>query len=250
MEKTQATDTLVELNAMANTPAAVTFPVGSGVSSMNVPDRAFWKSLARDLHDGVTQEVWYLQAELSYISEKLPEENVELKEDLEKLLNVAKSAYQELRSTLSLLQAKSAQYTDLSTELSDVASKFSEAVGMRVEFSSKVTAQQAVVLGEVGREVKRLVQKALWNSRQHSMSESARVTLRMSKNGLAVTVADDGCGFSPENVDQNHYGLRNMRERAEAIKGKLYMASEEGKGTVVTLHFPVTSQMRQAKENN
>ncbi len=250
MDKTQAIETLVELHTVAKSPAAVTLPVSNGVSAMNPPDRAFWKSLARDLHDGVTQEVWYLQAELSYITERLPEEHVELRADLDKLLNVAKSAYQELRSTLSLLQAKSAQYTDLSIELSEVAVKFSEAVGMRVEFSSKVSEQQAVVLGEVAREVKRLVQEALWNSRQHSMSESARVTLRMSKNGLAVTIADDGCGFRPEDVDQNHYGLRNMRERAEAIKGKLYMASEEGKGTVVTLHFPVTSQVRQSEENN
>ena len=217
---------------------------------MNVQDRAFWGSLARELHDGVTQEVWYLQAELSYISDRLSGEQAELRADLDKLTKVAQNAYKDLRSTLDLLHARSAAYSDISSDLKEVAQKFSDAIGMEVTFESTLNESETVVVGEVARHARRLVQEALWNSRQHSKSEHAKISLRKSQNGLAVTVSDDGCGFSPADVDQNHYGLRNMRERAEAIHGKLYVTSGEGKGTLVTLHIPIGDLAAQAKENN
>ena len=53
-----------------------------------------------------------------------------------------------------------------------------------------------------------------------------------------MTISDDGCGFHAIEAGENHYGLRNMRERAEDIGGRLYVGSGVGKVTRVTLHLP------------
>ncbi len=199
-----------------------------------------WAWHARELHDGVTQDIWYLQAELSGLADRVPAELPKLRGDVDRLKKVAQDAYRELRATLNSLHSLTAPDMDLTTELVELTLRFSEALGMEVEFqcSEEMQKRKATVPAKVGREIRRLVQEALWNSWRHSKCDRATVIVEQSGTGLMVTVADGGCGFSPEKVDESHYGLSSMRERAEAIKGRLYVTSGTGKGTQVTLHVP------------
>ena len=201
-------------------------------------DAGAWAECARELHDGVTQEVWYLQAELSALAQRLPEGEEGVRTEIDRLCKIAQEAYQELRETINDLNARGTGFVDLAAELQGLVSKFSETLGMEVDFKLDAGQRSIVAEARVTREVRRLVQEALWNSWRHSMSRRATVSLRRSRIGLIVTVSDDGCGFHAVEAGENHYGLRNMRERAEDIGGKLYVASGAGKGTRVTLHLP------------
>lgn len=230
-------DSFLEAQAVdANTPVhEVSTDAHAGQSA---DDKTFWSQLARELHDGVTQNIWYLQTELSGISDRLVGDQSDLREELDRLKTVAQEAYQELRDTLDLLHSRTIQQINLDTELAEVSAKFSEATRMDVSYRCTTGDQNVEVSGDVGKQVRRLVQEALWNSYQHSMSDAATVVLKKSQNHFIVMVTDNGCGFSPDEVDVNHYGLRNMRERAEAINGKLYLTARAGEGTTVTLHIP------------
>ena len=197
-----------------------------------------WAECARELHDGVTQEVWYLQAELSAFAQRLPEGQEGVRTEIDRLCKIAQDAYRGLRETINDLNAHSTGTVDLAAELRGLVSKFSETLGMEIDFSLDAGQQSVVAATKVAREVRRLVQEALWNSWRHSMSRRASVSLRRSRIGLIVTISDDGCGFPAIEASESHYGLRNMRERAEDIGGKLYVASGVGKGTRVTLHLP------------
>ena len=198
----------------------------------------FWAWRARELHDGATQEVWYLQSELASLADRVPENQAELCAEITRLQRIAQDAYQELRATLKWLNSRSIPRVDLTAELVELTLKFSESLGMEVELQPSTEVKKVEVPGKVGREIRRLIQEALWNSWRHSMSTRARVAIQPSNFGLMITVSDDGCGFRLDEVDESHYGLRNMRERAESIQGRLYVSSRSGKGTVVTLHVP------------
>jgi signal transduction histidine kinase len=52
-----------------------------------------------------------------------------------------------------------------------------------------------------------------------------------------LAIEDDGVGFDVGDTSGN--GLRNMRERAEAMGGMLHVASEAGKGSRLRLTFPL-----------
>jgi signal transduction histidine kinase len=60
-------------------------------------------------------------------------------------------------------------------------------------------------------------------------------------NGLAqFTIADDGCGFTPTDIDgQHHLGLSIMRTRAERCGGTLDVKSEPGQGTQIVARLPL-----------
>jgi signal transduction histidine kinase len=198
----------------------------------------FLSHLARELHDGVIQNMWYLQCELNSIATRNNEDADAIKGELKRLVTLAQDAYLDLRSTLDTLHARSVEKISLKSELAELASKFSAATQMRVSFRSPDDTQPCEIDGESGKHVKRLVQEALWNSFQHSLGDAAEVSLSKSSDSLVIMVSDNGRGFDMEKVEKNHYGLRTMRERAQAINGRLYLSSSAGAGTTVTLRIP------------
>jgi signal transduction histidine kinase len=64
------------------------------------------------------------------------------------------------------------------------------------------------------------------------------ITLRQSASRLRLDVRDDGSGFQPAGVDGQ--GLRNMRDRIEAVGGELAVESAPGHGTQVTGSLPLS----------
>jgi signal transduction histidine kinase len=61
-----------------------------------------------------------------------------------------------------------------------------------------------------------------------------------NESGLRLRVEDDGRGFSPDRLPRrgSGFGLVSMRERAEALGGRLTVASRPGEGTRVELVVP------------
>lgn len=196
--------------------------------------------IARELHDGVVQDVWYLHAELASLSTNLDKDQQDVLATLEKLRKIAEGTYQDLRDLLKSLRAPSGHSIDLIAELLDVIERFGSTVDMQVGVYSDFEVGSMQLAHDTARQIIRLVQEALWNSWRHSLSKSATVGVRRTDIGIVITVSDNGCGFHPEQIDENHYGLRNMRERAALVNGKLYVTSKEGEGTTVALHVPIT----------
>lgn len=85
----------------------------------------------------------------------------------------------------------------------------------------------------------RIVQEALLNVRKHA--RASRVDLRLSPadGGILTRVADDGTG-APMSQDgaRDHFGVVEMRERAETAGGWWSLHSRPGTGTTVEFWVP------------
>jgi DNA-binding NarL/FixJ family response regulator len=89
----------------------------------------------------------------------------------------------------------------------------------------------------------RIIQEALTNSRKHARAQEIHMHFAGTPDHVRMTVADDGCGFEPEQlpvpaIDGQHYGLRSMRERAAEIGAHLRIEARPGAGTRVILQLP------------
>jgi signal transduction histidine kinase len=91
-----------------------------------------------------------------------------------------------------------------------------------------------------------VVREALRNARKHAEADAVSVTVRRDTTGLEVQIADDGRGFSGENVP-GHFGLTQMHERASELGGELSIESAPGEGTTVRLATPTTEGFRTAR---
>jgi PAS domain S-box-containing protein len=93
----------------------------------------------------------------------------------------------------------------------------------------------------------RIATEALVNARKHSQASSVAIRIDIDADHLRLQVADDGEGIASA-VPLGHYGLSNMRDRAEAIGGTCDISSSP-LGTVVDVILPVHSQPVSGHEN-
>ena len=79
--------------------------------------------------------------------------------------------------------------------------------------------------------------EALQNVAKYAGASSARVVLGEAEGSLTFAVIDDGAGFDPQMVGRGA-GLTNMRDRLEALGGRLEIRSAPGAGTTVAGTIP------------
>jgi signal transduction histidine kinase len=92
-----------------------------------------------------------------------------------------------------------------------------------------------------------VIQEAVANVLQHAQAHNCWIELRQTPDRLVVAVRDDGSGFDAQQVEAEYesrggLGLLNMLERAAQVGGKLSVASQLGRGTVVSLEIPRGAQ--------
>ena len=90
----------------------------------------------------------------------------------------------------------------------------------------------------------RIVQQALANVAAHAQAQHAVVGVAFARDGLTLSVRDDGRGFVPPDqpadlVTEGHFGLMGMRERAMLYGGHLTIDASPGKGATITAWLPV-----------
>ena len=83
----------------------------------------------------------------------------------------------------------------------------------------------------------RITSEALRNAIHHSACR--RIEIRITTQPtLRIDIIDDGRGFDPTAEFENHLGLKSMRERADACKGRFEIVSTPGHGTRVSIEIP------------
>ena len=110
-------------------------------------------------------------------------------------------------------------------------------IGADVRLSAKGRRQQ--LPPDVQTAMYRIAQEALNNVARHAKASEVWVDLRQGEDGVLLEIGDDGRGFDTGAASAGHFGLQNMRERAEAIGAGFTVVSGAGRGTVVTVEWPM-----------
>jgi PAS domain S-box-containing protein len=193
------------------------------------------RRMARELHDGVLQDLAYTVQAMQYI--KLNAEGTGLEEELQKQVNAIRNAVHELRVAVHNLRLADDLDQPFPMLLESLVERNramvqDQQIGLEVEEGFPSAA-----LGEDGIELLRILQEALTNARRHSGARNVLVSLKREGNDLVGEVSDDGRGFGPEIA--SGVGLRSMRERASALGGRLEAESEPGEGTMARIRVPL-----------
>jgi signal transduction histidine kinase len=88
-------------------------------------------------------------------------------------------------------------------------------------------------------ELLRILQEALHNVEKHAKASQVWVTWDVSPDVARLVVSDNGRGFDIRTgVRDSAYGLAGMRERADAVSGRLDVHSTPGSGTTIQVTIP------------
>lgn len=188
--------------------------------------------LARDLHDTVKQQVFALGMQIGAAHAMLDGGPVEAQGRLAEAEALVRQIQHELVTIIKELQPPSMAGKGFEHEMREHAANWSRQSGIvaEVEYESDVSltpeAEHAFLL---------IAREALSNISRHGRATGAVVRLQLNRDGtVTLMVEDDGAGFDIAKMN-NGMGLRNMRERAEALPGGWFrVESERGKGSRVT----------------
>jgi signal transduction histidine kinase len=183
------------------------------------------RRVARELHDGLAQELAYIRAEAQRLEAG--------GQDLDGLRSAASRALDESRVAIATLNRP------LDEPLEETLRVSAEAVAFRADARVVTRSDGAPsVSPDVRHALSRIVREATSNAVRHGRAQTVTIAVR-ARGTLRVVVADDGSGFDVDGpVRDDAYGLVGMRERAEALGGRLHVESRPGDGTRVEVMLP------------
>ena len=185
------------------------------------------RRIARDLHDGLAQELAYIRMETR---------RMEARQSGGHAADVALAAERALTEVRHAIAGLRHADDDLfATELSHLAEHLAARAGARLRLD--VDARIEVQASQRD-QLLRIVREAVSNGVRHG--GATEVSLELSSDeGLRMAVRDNGKGFKPGSARRRgSFGLTTMRERAQALGGDLTVQSAPGEGTLVEVVVP------------
>ena len=196
------------------------------------------RRLARELHDGLNQQLAMLTVELGMLAKQLPESESGIRQQLSKLRDRTEGLSNDLHRMTHQLHPAALEHLGLIPALRGHCAEFSRNQGIRVWF------QVAPWLDPVPREAAvclyRITQEALRNVAKYSRAQQAWVEINQEGNEIRLRIEDKGVGFdSTIPMAGKCLGLISIRERVQLLSGSVTIKSAPGKGTSVEVRVPV-----------
>ncbi len=223
---------ITSAHARDHAPATTHPTVRHAVDSLLLEERTRW---AMQIHDGLTQSVTSAVLELQTLRHRieadpdaaitsLKEVEDEIREDLRRI--------RELLFEMTSTDARGAEPT-LAALVRDCVERWN--FPATVETEGDLEGLPDGVLEAVYA----IVTEGLANAAKHSGAPDAHVSVRLTGRTLRVEVEDRGRGVAAVPDHDPHFGVRNMRTRAESVGGSLDVESTPGHGTIVVAVLPV-----------
>lgn len=185
--------------------------------------------IARDLHDSISQTLFYMAVRLDELGQSEPNPAVEeLKGDL-------RAADAKVRRSIADLRRRRAPRS-LGAVLRETVDEVCRPFRLQVEL---VGAEQEIQLDEAAlAQVSGILHEALTNAAKHAGGARVTVTVTRRREHLHMLIQDGGRGFDPAAVSAG-FGLQMMAERAAMLGGSLQIDAAPGSGARVELILPL-----------
>lgn len=200
------------------------------------------KRLSAEIHDNLSQLITSIKISAETALMAFEEGDREtIRRDLERLASTSKQVIGALRDEMFSLRAPTDRTDSLETEIKRTLENFSMQWGIATELKTLNPDDPIIVSTQADLQLMRILHESLSNALRHSRAKNITVSLVNERQRLSMLIADDGCGFDPDAVSAEHLGIKIMRERANALKGKLTIESEIDLGTTVQVDIPNTA---------
>jgi signal transduction histidine kinase len=191
--------------------------------------------LARELHDGAIQKVYTAGLLVESAAHMAPPDS-EIGLRLARAVVVLNDSIADLRHNLAELHVESLPsgepFPQLLQRLVD-----DPHYNALVDISLEVKLSESNVLSPMRAEhVFAIINEAMSNIARHAQARHVKIRAHDLGKYLQIVIKDDGIGIAP-NAPPGH-GLRNMRDRARLLNGRLDFSHPKNKGTTITLKIP------------
>lgn len=210
-----------------------------------------------DLHDGIIQSIYAIGLMLEDTQHRIGTEPDELNERLTRSIQDLNDVIRDIRNYILDLRPQRFQGRDLVRGLEELARDLRANTFLIVNINSDSDyKERSLISPEQTVEILHIAQEALTNVRKHARALEVEINLTRVNSDLNLVIEDDGVGIDRtlsivtptsfrdllsqrERMGKLGNGLRNMRERAISLNGRLSVEPRSDGGTRVTLNIPL-----------
>lgn len=198
--------------------------------------------ISRNLHDGIGGQMASLTMQLSHIKSKY-QNGFEIKSDMEQLSSMLRDTAKEVRQSAHNLMPEMLA----KRSLKDVLLHYCES-NSREQFKLELQYDEGIVLKKNAELfIYRIVQELVQNIMKHAHASHAVIQLMANDDVLALTVEDNGVGFSNLQNNNSGQGLNSIRNRVENLNGFISSDSAPQMGTTILIELNF-SKLQQLSE--
>jgi PAS domain S-box-containing protein len=194
------------------------------------------RNINRELHDRIGPNLVALKLSFHLAQSRLPPElQKTIGTQIEDAQKVLETTVAQLRNVMADLRPPALDDYGLLAALRTYAEPYSARLGIPVNVLGTDINPRLSLTAETT--LFRIAQEALNNIAKHAQAKRVEITVRTTASHVILLVSDDGTGFDCGRPDRQRssWGLRTMRERAQAIGAELRIESAPGSGARITV---------------
>jgi signal transduction histidine kinase len=196
--------------------------------------------LAGEIHDALAQSFTAISMQLGVAGERLAAKQGDPLSQIQRANEIAKFGLAQARRSILSLHSSAIEQSGLTMRLQRLVETSNVAGLLRCDFRSDSIPEERLP-PRIQHELLRFAQEAISNAVRHAKPTVVSVTLRWEPPNLMLQVKDNGSGISSANLKKSEgFGLRNMRNRASQLDGKLDIHTAAGHGTSIVLTVPIS----------
>jgi two-component system NarL family sensor kinase len=192
------------------------------------------RRIAKDLHDGIGQQLSGLKLAWSNMESELSAEH---KEKHKKLSKVLDETCEEVRTISHSMMPRVLIETGLIAALDDMLQKSLGNTSIRYIFEHHNIPERLQENQEIA--LYRVSQELINNIIKHSNAKNVAVQLIRSSKFISLIVEDDGIGFTYNKANKAGIGLLNINTRLNTLSGEINYQPSPNSGTVATVRIPI-----------
>jgi signal transduction histidine kinase len=186
----------------------------------------------RDLHDGAQQRIVSLGLQLRAAEASIPEENPELRAQLSNVVDGLVGVSTDLQEISRGIHPAILSKGGLGPAIKTLARRSAVPVDLDLNVDRRLSESVEVAAYYV-------VAEALTNAAKHAQASEVAVSATADDDALHLRISDDGVGGA---VAGGGSGLIGLKDRVEALAGRLGISSPAGSGTTLTVVIPLSGQ--------
>lgn len=194
--------------------------------------------IARDLHDGIGQQLSAAKLNLSGLKSVLePTANFN-KEMLDNAIELVDESIHEIRTVSHNMMLDSLVKIGLITAVKNFINKLNNTDKIKINIETFGIHQRLDNVIETV--VFRILQELMNNIIKHADATEVSIQIIKHDNELSLLIDDNGNGFDTTKMNSfEGIGLKNILTRVNYINGKVFFDSFVGRGTTVTVEIPL-----------
>ncbi len=201
------------------------------------------KRIARNLHDRLGSKLSLVQISFQSILKHLVSIPEKTKQQYEETVIHLDEACEEVREISRNMMAGDLAHFGLQLALERFCQQVDVTCAIRVQFEAFGLPER--LPAELEAQVYAMVRTLMENVLRHAEAKECLVQLFFDRELVKVVVKDDGRGFDPQTLSKvNGIGLRNVQERADALKGKFDIQAIPDDGVIVTVVLPLIANQK------